>query len=56
MDLGYTYGTAAPGTTAEEGGNQAGWSYLRIWRRDHGAGWKLAVEVALPLSPENPGP
>jgi ketosteroid isomerase-like protein len=38
-DLGYTYGTASRKAPAESG------SYMRVWRREAGGGWKLALDV-----------
>ncbi|MEA2560697.1 MAG: hypothetical protein QOH06_2201 [Acidobacteriota bacterium] len=47
-DLGYTYGTyevTAAGMLREKG------HYLRIWKKQGGDAWKLALDIANPLPP-----
>lgn len=46
-DLGYTYGTAKRKAPEESG------AYVRVWQRQPGGGWKLALDV-MGLSPVKP--
>jgi ketosteroid isomerase-like protein len=47
-DLGYTYGTfvftAISGRTASSG-------YLKIWRKVPSAGWRICLDITLPINP-----
>jgi len=49
--LGFIFGTAGwrgAGETAASGGNS---SFLRIWRKTPGGGWKIALDLAVPIPP-----
>ncbi len=46
-DVGYTYGSYEIGASAGQPAQPA--TYLRIWRRQPGRPWKIALEMVLPL-------
>jgi hypothetical protein len=47
-DLGYTYGTFV---FSDISGQTASSSYLKIWRKVPSAGWRICLDVALPVNP-----
>jgi hypothetical protein len=44
-DLGFTYGIA---WSHEDGANPSA-SYLRVWQKQSGSGWRVVVDVLLPI-------
>lgn len=50
-DLGYVYGTYERAGDKPESG-----AYLRVWKREPGDSWKLALEVLNPRPPARPKP